>query len=79
MTTITVAFEWDDEEAATHEWLLVQRYGLEDVKHCRLQVAMKMAVDEAISAQAIRVASKVRKSEEHTKRGTNELTADSSR
>lgn len=45
-------FPWTTEEAEAAEWLLVRRYGLQDVKCNRLSTAIHRATLEAVEREA---------------------------
>lgn len=48
-----IEFPWTFEEAEAAEWLLVRRYGLQDVKCNRLSTAIHKATLEAVEREAI--------------------------
>jgi hypothetical protein len=52
-------FPWTDEEATVAEWLLVRRYGLQDIRYNRLPIAIRAAVLEVVNREAMKAATKL--------------------
>jgi hypothetical protein len=56
---IEMEFPWTDEEATVAEWLLVCRYGLQDIRYNRLPIAIRAAVLEVVNREAMKAATKL--------------------
>jgi hypothetical protein len=61
-------FPWSDEEAAAAEWLLIRRYGLQEIRYNRLPVAIREAVLEVVNREAMKAATKLMLTAEVTER-----------
>jgi hypothetical protein len=49
-------FPWTD--AVVAEWLLVRRYGLQEIRYNRLPIAIRAAVLEVVNREAMKAATK---------------------
>jgi hypothetical protein len=54
-----IEFPWNETEAAAAEWLLVRRYGLQEIRYNRLPIAIREAVLEVVNREAMKAATKL--------------------
>jgi hypothetical protein len=65
-----IEFPWTDEEVTVAEWLLVRRYGLQEIRHNRLPIAIREAVLEIVNREAMKAATKLMLTAEVTERSS---------
>jgi hypothetical protein len=63
-----IEFPWTGEKATVAEWLLVRRYGLQEIRYNRLPIAIREAVLDVVNREAMKAATKLMLTAEVAKR-----------